>query len=764
MSQLPCKTRATYSWSGDKNSQQLGFMEGDVIEILKVVNEETYFGESLRTKVKGFFPAKYVECELVLDEQSTPSTPISGTSSKNTSCNSLYTLKKQDSFLTQNSQSTDLLPQVNKNRDSIHSSSQVSKKFSSSYVQQLLDSSTLSTDTNSSSAFGHSDFSATSAGSYMRHKEDYDNKLQSMMSQSHSYNDLARKALNDIIETHEKKKPNLFRNLLGYKVDDEPSFDNRLYISSVEKMSQKAYAPDFAQYEHYNASSNSLKCDISSKHSSSSSSLSSYTIPTNNLERSKTVSSSCRKYRKFRTSIEQPDLILRPHKAITDVNREAVDLSTKVKRYGIDSFDCSKVDRYMSKVVHDPYESLGRFTEKYILRKFKSQLEIARAIYYYLTRNFELIEKCDEKISTRRAIETEKIHAILHSRKCTSHQLNWLFHLMADTANLETEIILGYLKHPFTLNETITDTKKRLVINHSWLSIKIEGYYRFIDVTLGNPTNEFVKNYSNIWDVSSINEFYFLARPFHILTTHNSRYIDHQYITPPIDVVAQLSLPPLYPHAIISGVSLHKYTSSIFYLKDSELYDFEIEIPSDYVIQAKFKPFDDSYELVDSFVQVYQKNGFRIAHFQGIMSKNCPSGFVYVTGRNEFSKKWNLLVSIPCFHVGKWLPIYWVNTVSGLNGVDVYIKEPKLHHLALGEQKFNIKLFAKSDYIEEIKELYQGVMKIGLFPPSKQIIELDVYDNESINIINLNKVGEWRLGILDLKNKRWKVIAEWYVS
>lgn len=763
MLQLPYKTRATYSWSGDKKSQQLGFMEGDVIEILKIVNEETYFGESLRTKVKGFFPADYVECDLVIDEQSMPSTPISSSSSKNASFNSLYTLKKQDTFSSQNSQQLEPLFQTNKNRDSINSNSQLNKKFTSSYVQQLLDSSTLSTDTNSSSAFGHSDFSATSAGSYMRHKEDYDCKLQSMMSQSHSYNDLAKKALTEIIETNDKKKPNLFKNLLGYRVDDEPSFDDRIYLSSVEKMSKKVSIPDFLEHDHHN-SSNSSGHNHLSKHSVSSSSLSSYIIPTDNLERSKTVSSSCRKYRKFRTSIEQPDLILRPHKAITDVNREAQDLSTKIKRYDIDSFDCSKVDCYMSKIKHDPYESLERFTEKYILRKFSSQLEISRAIYYYLTRNFKLIKRDGERISTRKPIDSDKVHEILHSKRCTPHQLNWLFHMMAETANIETEIILGYLKHPFILNETITDAKKRLTINHSWLSIKIEGYYRFIDVTLGNPTNEIAQNYSNIWDENSITEFYFLTRPFHILTTHNSRYIDHQYITPPIDVVAQLSLPPLYPHAIISGISLHKYTSSIFYLKDSELYDFEIEIQSDYVIQGKFKPVDDSYEPIDSFVQVYQKNNSRIAHFQGIMSKNCPAGFIYIIGRNEFSKNWNLLVSIPCFHVGKWLPIHWVNTVSGLNGVDVYIKEPKLHHLKLGEQKFDIRLFAKSNYFKEIKELYHGVMKIGLFPPNKQIIELNVYNNESINVLNLNKVGEWRLGILDLKNRRWKVIAEWYVS
>lgn len=757
MSQLPIKTRATYSWGGNKKTNELGFMEGDVIEILKIVNDNLYFGESQRTKLRGFFPAKYVDCNVLTEEQnfpSVPSTPVSTHSSKNNSFNSLFTLKKKDKS-SSSTLNTDILNTSFQERNSSivlspsppkHAEQKQSKKFTSSYVQQLLDASTLSTDTGSSSAFGHSDFSATSAGSYMRHKErdEYEAKLQNMLNSNYTSNS-TRKALDEIIEKNEKRKqPKLLRDLFGAKSDTGPSFDDRIYLMSVEKMSQLEL-DDGLTYNYQRSSRNGAGV-------------------LSDLERTKTVSGNERARRSKRILDEQPDLILKPQETISHVNFEESDSSSRTCSYSIDSEEMEKVDHYMLQQEHSPFDTPQKFTMDTILRKFKSELQVSRAIYTYLTQNFKLIKRKDEKVSTKRMFGSEKISEIMQTCLCTPHQLAWLYYLMADTAGLEVEIILGYLKHPFILNETITNSKKRLIINHSWISIKLAGKYHFIDVILGNPTNDFSVNYPEIWDQSLTWKFYFLARPFQLIHTHSPRYIDQQHIVPPIDVVAQLSLPPLYPNAIVSGVSWYKYNTSLLHLKDYELYDFSLEIPPDYVVHGKFKPFDNAFECVDSFVQVYQKNDTRIAHFQGIMSQGCPAGFVYVVGKNEYSKKWNLLLSIPCFHQGKWRPLEWAKRVPGLNGVDVYLKEPKVNNLKCGEQLFDIRVFGKSDWVREVQDFYDGSLKLGLFPPDKQIIELDVINNHFIGKINLNKAGYWRLGVLDIKFMRWKVIAEWSVA
>lgn len=759
MTPLPMKTRATYSWSGNKNTKELGFMEGDVIEILSVVNDGVYFGESQRTKLRGFFPSKYVECNLsATDDRRNSSSTIhvpkptsKRDNSKRDSSNSLFTLKRNDKS-SSSTLDTDLFDGSLIERQSALQKShkltvpKQSKKFNSSYVQQLLDSSTLSTDTGTSSAFGHSDFSATSAGSYMRHKEEFESKLQAMVSSTNTSNQ-TRQTLNEIIERNEKRKhPKIFRDLLGSKEEPGPSFDDRLYLSSLTKMSQMSF-DESIMTDYTLASSKSMPTPIPS-----------------NLKRSKTVSGAERAKRSQRVLKEQPDLILKPQETISHVNYEERDTSSRKISYSLDSVDLRQVDNYIKKIEHNPYTTPQKFTIEKILNTFTNQLEISRAIYSYLTKNFSLIKRKDERMSTKKMFESEKISEIMHNCACTPHQLTWIFYLMADCAGLEVELVLGYLKHPFVLNETITDAKKRLIINHSWISINIEGEYRFIDVALGNPTNELSKNYPDIWDPHTNWEFYFLAKPFHIVNTHSPRYIDQQHIVPPIDVVAQLSLPPLYSNSIISGVKWHKYNSSIFHLKDYELYDFELEIPSSYIVQGKFTPYDDTFETTDCFVQVYFKNDVRIAHFQGIMPKSCPAGFIYVIGKNEFSKKWNLLLSIPCFHQGKWKPLNWVKKVPGLPGVDVYVKEPKIGNLKCEEQFFDIKINAKKEWINEVKEFYKGTLKIGLFMPNKQIIELDVNDGRFSGYINLDSPGSWRLGVLDVKLMRWKVIAEWIVS
>lgn len=752
MTQLPIKTKATYSWGGNKATNELGFMEDDVIEVQKVVNNSTYFGESQRTKLKGFFPSKYVELNISVDQVSNSSSPRPRTpslqySSKNNSSSSLFTLKPGDRMHRSGS-SSDMSPSNDK--DYIDPKS---KKFTSSYAQAILDSSQLSTDTNSSSTFGHSDFSATSAGSYMRHKDDYEAKLRSLAESSMSYNNQTRNALNEIIEKNDKKhKPRLFKGLLGPKGDDGPSFDDRLYLSSIEKMSQMSFHGNYTHDHHPISYEMRKQSEVKS-------------FPVSDLDRTKTVSGPQKARRIERVLREQPDLVLKPHEYITNVNSEERDPNALIRSvsYNLDSADLSRVDKFMSKVTHGPYDTPQKFTANTIMRNLKTEIEIARAIYVYLTRRFKLITIRDEKLSTKKMYQSERIIEIMQTGRCSSHQLTWLFYLMAETAGLEVEIIAGYLKHPSALTETITDSRKRLVINHSWISIKIDGEYRFIDVILGNPNSILAIENTDVWDINTIERFYFLTHPLQLLYTHSPRFIEQQHIVPPVDIVAQLSLPPLYPHALMYQIALHKFNLSIFHLKDFETYDFELEVPHNYLVQGKFKPYDPEFEQADSFVQYYHRNDKRIAHIQGIMSKNCPAGFVHIIGKNEFSKKWNLLASIPCFHQGKWKPLEWARRPLGLTDVDVYLKEPKMLLLKKGEHKVDLRVYGSEEWEREVRKYYKGAMKLALFDPQRRLTELEVHDGKFVATINFNERGSWMLGTLDLSLKKWRLFNEWEI-
>lgn len=753
---MSVKTRATYSWGGDKKNKQLGFMENDGIEILKILDNDTFYGESVRTKERGFFPANYVDCDLIKEELKhlKPASP-QNTALKIKKDNYFppSSLRKQEkSFSSTASTPNSEDSYITKATSFFNSSEVPTKPFNSSYVQQVLNSSTQSTDTNVSSVFGHSDLSATSAGSYIRHKEDFEAKLQNMKTSSSAYSTKTRNALNEILEQQDKKsKSKIFSGFFRSKTSDEPTFDEKLYLSSIEKMSQLKFSEKSFSEDSRSSSASTLK--------------SAMTLNTvSDLERTKSVGGEERAARAKRVLREQPDLILKPQTFITDVNCEKRNNTKRIRSYNLDLVDYTNVDKNISKLNHGVYDTPERFALNVIAKQYKSPLERVRAIYIYLTKTFTLRSKKNEIISTKRMFESHKMHEIMQTCSCTPHQLTWIFFMMAQAVGIETEIILGYLKHPFLLNETVTDSRKKLILNHSWITICIEDEYRFIDVILGNPTNDIAYNNREIWDVHGVRDFYFLTRPFNILNTHTPHHIDQQQIVPPIDIVAQLSLPPMYPHAAMNGVNLHKFNSAVFHLKHYELYDFELEIPFDYDIQAEVVPYDQEFTKCSTFVQIYHKKGKRLAHFQGIMSKNCPAGFICVTGKNEFSKKWHLLMSIPCFHKGKWKELDWVNTVPGVNGIDIYIKEPKVKHLRLGQHHFDIRMYVSDELAHDFKINRSGGSKIALFNPARKICDAPYNGGKLQGTFNLDQPGSWVIGVLDLKKKRWKFVAEWNVS
>ncbi|TID13528.1 hypothetical protein CANINC_004886 [Pichia inconspicua] len=722
---MSVKTRATYSWSGDKKNHQLGFMENDCIEILKVLDSDLFYGESVRTKERGLFPANYVDCDLIKAELER----LKPTSSRET-----ITEMKKQTFAHSDFNDTEL------------------NKFSTSYVQQVLNSSTQSTDTHVSSLFGHSDLSATSAGSYIRHKEDFETKLQSLKTSSSTYTPKTKNALNDIIEQQEKKSKSKFLpSFLRSKSLEEPSFDEKLYLSSVEKLSQLSFTEKSFSEASRSSSASTLKSNMTLD-------------STSDLERTKSVGGEERAARAKRVLREQPDLILKPQTFITDVNCEKRKNTKKSKRYSLFSIDYTYIDEQISRTKREIYDSPEHFAVNIIAPKYKTHLEKVRAIYMYLTGTFTLKPQESETISTKRMFESHRLPEIMQTFCCTPHQLTWIFFIMAQAVGIECEIILGYLKYPFTLNEAVTDTKKKLILNHSWISVCIEDEYRFIDVILGNPTNDIALQNRGIWDIHIVRDFYFLTRPFDILKTHTPHHIDQQQIVPPIDVVAQLSLPPMYPHGTINGVELYKFNSAVFHLKHYEIYDFELKIPFDYDVQAEVIPYNKEYSNCSSLVQIYHRKGKRIAHFQGIMPKNCPAGFICVTGKKEYSKHWNLLMSIPCFHKGKWKELTWVNTVHGINGIDIYIKEPKIRHLKLGQHHFDIRMHVSEELESELNVNRNGGSKIAFFSPSRKLCGAHYYNGKLQGTFELDQPGSWVIGVLDLKKKRWKFVAEWIVS
>ncbi|GME79931.1 unnamed protein product [Ambrosiozyma monospora] len=550
--------------------------------------------------------------------------------------------------------------------------------FKSSYTQRLLDASTISTDTEKSSFFGHSDFSATSAGSYMRHRESkMQNKFQDLEEPAADTAE-RQELLQQLFEENNKTKhPNFFKKIMGSKREGaSQSLDDQIFGSSVAKMAELGLAdnddiPFGASASHH----------FQNPRSRSSSPTPPVPIdsPLTALQRTKTLGPQERSARKSRALEDDCTLILQPHKAISSLNSNEID-PTHVKRYNIDATPLKHVDKYIMKLPIDRFSTLEDIVADRIQKKFTTELELLRAIYCYLTTKFTIKLPQTEKLSTKQGPSASTLNDIMHSKRCTQHQLTWIFHIMASYLDIDTEIVLGRFKRPFEYdpNNTSQDAKASLELNHSWNSVLIDGEYRLIDVAMANPTNPIVQQELDVKSESSIQDimnFYFLAKPLDMVYTHIPLHIENQHIMPPIDPIMQMELPAVYPSFVTNKLRLYKFNQAVFRLVDYEIIDFDLEIPMNYEVKCLMIPFDkNANNTIEALVQIYWKRGRRIAKIKSILPPRCAFAFASVYGRDittplnnmnsstgsnhsaaapiDQNDEFSLLLSVPAFHKG----------------------------------------------------------------------------------------------------------------
>ncbi|VEU20920.1 DEKNAAC101858 [Brettanomyces naardenensis] len=849
----PFKVQATYSWGGEDKSRDLGFIEGDIIEVIRVASDRSsYYGKSLRTKLFGNFAAKHVKILHIKESASqrslngirqSPSVNSLRFSRKNSSSPSLPSTKSQYGSTTSRSNSMQSLNRIKKSPikgysglgpsgpsgasvpspksspsysaensdlfslkhqsysysdfedqklDDIAKTDEEllrqlppvsprsrydSKRFSesqnslnspnrsmhSSYVQQLLDLSTSSSDTHNSSAFGYSDLSATSAGSYMRHRE---SRRQQQQRSQQNMSEADRQLLFSRMFNDQDgaKHPNFFKKLLNGDKPQRPSLDEQIFQTSQEKLASLSLKDSQSSFGGGPGGSSDVPDESCSQDDIE-------------LERVKSLTGNDRAHRKSRALGEDPELILQPHRFISSLNKNEVASNMK-RNYGLDSTPLAHVDRYIDQIPPDRYNSLEEIVRKRIDEQFNTNLEKLRAVYTFLTTRFELTEPSGERLSTKIMPDGDNLPDILYSGICTPHQLTWLFFLMSRALRMESEIVLGYFKRPFLYEEEdFGDDKGLLTLNHSWVSVLIDGEYRLVDVSLGNPTNSIITADLAISDSNTLEDhfnFYFLAKPLDLVYTHVPLHVDNQHIVPPLDPLAQLALPPLYPSFVNYGLRLYKFNKAVFRLQDFEVIDFDLEIPPDFEVKAMVQPLDTANcKSEKSFIQTHWKSGRRLSKIKTILPADCSIAFICCYGRPTSCDQedtdshtpssdydYSLLLSVPCFHRGKYSPIEWCHTNPLLppdTSADVYIKEPQIYDLALASSyQFTLKVAPN----EPDKDL--DTFRCMLISPSGSFSELERIDSETWEVRKtLRETGEWRLVVPNESNGKWHVHAKW---
>ncbi|ANZ75982.1 BA75_01902T0 [Komagataella pastoris] len=839
--QLPCRVKAVYSWTGEESSD-LGFIEGDTIEVHNFGTGQWWYGISLRTRMKGMFPSNYVR---FLDA---PRTPMSGSSSivpspnetmkahqgfprsqsyhpsstngmkqqavrscvpsklhtsysseaiphhltKSPIKNSSYpttaiasrgipayganqsstsgqdsytntTLSKErlnstfsfehlaigaDTAISNSDNEDEVPPAPPKHAIPISHSQQnflatrnapEANSYRPNYSYNSAASKLkMSTDTEVSSYLLNSENSATSAGSLSR--RNYVSNYE--LSQSDRRKEVTIDDLNLVESTQQTKDYGVFVS----RPSKHPKFLRKLFRDQ-----EKVRTLDDQLVESLDETSVGMKRSALKGSEIS------------DLERSSSITKEQKAGRSMRELQDDNYLILQPQKFVSSVNVNEIIYHTKIS---IDCLPLYHVDKYIRQAPLDRFSVPQEFAARRILPQFENELERLRALFVLSAEKFQLQDQLIfDVMDTRNPPEMEDI---FFTKKGSAYQLTWLFKIMADELDLRTDIVLGHLKKPNRV-EGLFGEDHSLTINHSWISVFVEGEWRLIDIALGNVSNPLAKDL-NEHSTNEANFFYFLAKPLELIHSHVPATTEQQHIVPPIDTMVAYSLPPAFQAFITCGLRLHSYNQALCRMRDYEFFECEIELPVDIEIFARVKVDNEEF---NTLAQVYWKQNMRLCKVKAFLPAKTAQGFVnfysgYKNNQKSLEKMVHpLAMSIPITHYGKYRPFKFVErypTTKSLSQ-DLYVKLPQCYTIPHNENSLFTVLQYPCDGLKHDIDKVQIVLQ----SPTGSISHFEKRDPEKLYgewdlEIKTDELGVWRALVNTEDHSGWCVFAQWSCS
>ncbi|KOH00252.1 Cyk3p [Saccharomyces eubayanus] len=609
-----------------------------------------------------------------------------------------------------------------------------------------------------------SDFSATSAGSFARHKyaQSFSDSLQRSQHAFTSTNkgDDQQQFSDSNSSSRNGKMGDILRKIIIPKRST-----NNASSSISSPQSPKAYPklPDI-QNLNLSATPNEARDWIAVKC---------------HLNRARTLTKYEKHPRYMRALEENRDLVLHPQDSIYNgLNTNEVKGNTKPGLVDVElaALNIEYIDKMTWKrCVKDGGMTLDSWAQTTFSARYSTVLEKLRGVYIFCTEMFALT---DDNGSSDFSSEPENLGKTLFKKHCTPYELTWLFKKLANSLGIICEVVIGFLKTPSAVNWEFK-------YNHCWLRVLVNREWRFIDVILGNTTNpihEFVNNRK----IKKAENSYFLMAPLEMIYTHIPPREFEQHIVPSIDQLSALYLPLVFPSFFKNELKLYKFSTALSFLEDSEVYECSLEIPNDVEVFASVVIPTDNEEISNAYrnmelalTQIKKQkadSGRRVALIKAILPPGVSKGSLYVHSgvrgtQTSIANIHPLSMMIPLTHKGNDMKYEFLVKIpsESIQKVELYIVEPQSRHL-----------FADNDYsFEIIQSPSDGIIytsdegpnqnrrqPMAVKSPSGRVHELVKSDPHFPygtwkTSIKVKEPGVWSALVIADSGIGWSVFAEW---
>lgn len=565
-----------------------------------------------------------------------------------------------------------------------------------------------------------SELSATSAGSFLRHKYEKERSLLSRMPEEEQGNAKqlsteSRELMESIFQDKKSRHPNIFKKLLLKKKED---------INPLEEKFLKEQPVDWATFK-------------------------------TELNRANSLSSHDKQARTRRVAKEGSPVIVKPLDYVSDINiNETLD-DTESSTLNFSDISYSKVQLFMDH--YDHTSDLNEIISDVSVKFGSSKINQIRCILLHLCR-FEILPETN-KISQAKP----KLAEVMHKGEASIYQINYLFKKILDALKIPSELVLGFWKKP---NEFYHD--EQFIINHAWLSVLVDNQYLLMDIVCFKNTS-----LCNLKDTpTGFNEYYFLSKPLNLLSTHIPSIIESQHVIPPIDHSVAFYLPRVYSGFYKNRLRFKNFNNALTKLKDLEIMELELEIPVGVELFALVKTSKiTTNELC--LCQTYWASNTRYAKIKAVLPETQSVGVLQIfAGPQGLQKHFNnvheLAFVVPLSHEGVSKPCKFVPrfpTVQSQNN-DLYIKLPQTGRI-FAKNSFNFEILQHpSGGVNSSTGLVNQAFRLVIESPSGKYFKLVKtspnlpYSSYEVNI-KCQEVGTYRGLVLGDAGSSWYVFAQW---